>query len=213
MSEVGTFVLSQLPPPPARVLEIGCGEQGGLVAELRAAGYEAVGVDPHTPEGAHFRRRDFREVDERFDAAVAVRVLHHVDPLGEGIDTIARIAPLLVVDEFAPERIDAPTQEWYEGQHSLLRAAGADPPGPPDLDGWRDRHRGLHPSDVLLAELRRRFEEHHFEERPYLYRWLGGPSSFELEQTLVDARAIQPIGYRYAGVARTETARSSAASR
>lgn len=189
---------------------MGCGEEGGVVEELAAAGYDVVGVDPHAPDGARFRRADYRELDGDFDAAVAARVLHHVVPLGAGLDKLAQLAPLLVVDEFAWERIDGPTQDWYESQHRLLSAAGSDPPGPPDLDAWRWRHPGLHPSDVLLAELRMRFEERHFEERPYLYRWLGGPVSFALEQTLLCADAIQPIGYRYAGVAKTETARSSA---
>jgi hypothetical protein len=34
---------------------------------------------------------------------------------------------------------------------------------------------------------------------PYLSRWLGGPVSAALEQTLVDADAIPAIGYRWAG--------------
>ncbi len=195
------------------MLEVGCGEEGGVVEELAAAGYDVLGVDPSAPAGRRFRRADYRELGGEFDAAVAARVLHHVDPLGPGLDKLAQLAPLVVVDEFAWERINAPTQEWYESQHRLLSAAGSEPPGPPNLDDWRSRHPDLHPSHLVLAELRARFDERHFEERPYLYRWLGGPVSFALEHTLICAGAIQPIGYRYAGVARTETARSSAPSR
>src|ERR1700755_52070 len=40
-----TFVLDQLPPPPRRVLEIGCGREGGLVELLAARGYDVLGVD------------------------------------------------------------------------------------------------------------------------------------------------------------------------
>ncbi len=45
-----------------------------------------------------------------------------------------------------------------------------------------------------------------------LYRWLGGPASEALEAGLIEADAIRPIGFRYAGV-RRETVRSAADSR
>jgi hypothetical protein len=209
------FVLSQLPPPPARVLEVGCGEEGGVVGPLTEAGYDVLGIDPEAPEGPHYRRIALEQLEEpaRYDAVVASRVLHHVNPLGPAIDKLARLAPLLLVDEFAWELIDAPTQEWYEGQHRLLTAAGSPPNAPASLDEWRAHHHDLHPSHVLLHELRARFEERHLERRPYLYRWLGGPASEALEAALIAVGAIRPIGVRYAGVAATETVRSAAASR
>jgi hypothetical protein len=40
------------------------------------------------------------------------------------------------------------------------------------------------------------------ERLPYLYRWLDGPSSEALEQTLVGAGAFPAIGYRWVGTAR-----------
>jgi len=55
-----------------------------------------------------------------------------------------------------------------------------------------------------------RYETRFFERRSYLHRWLRGPASEALEQTLVDVGAIQALGWLYAGVARTETVRSSA---
>jgi hypothetical protein len=197
--DFATFVLEQLPPPPRRVLEIGCGREGGLVELLAGAGYDAVGVDPHAPEGRRFRRVEFQELDAEFDAAVAGRVLHHVRPLGESLDRLAELAPLLLVDEFAWDRIDDAAQDWYEGQHRLLRAAGVEPYGPGDLDEWRLRHSDLHPHDVLLAGLRARYEERRLEWVPYFHRWLGGPSSEALEQALTDARAFPAIGWRWAG--------------
>src|SRR3954464_12616594 len=99
--EFATFVLEQLPPPPGRVLEIGCGRDGGLVELLAARGYDVTGVDPHAPEGDRYLQRRFQDVEGPWDAAVAGRVLHHVNPLGEGIAHLASLAPLLVVDEFA----------------------------------------------------------------------------------------------------------------
>jgi hypothetical protein len=35
------FVRGQLPPPPARVIELGCGSLGGHVPALLRAGYDA----------------------------------------------------------------------------------------------------------------------------------------------------------------------------
>src|SRR6266516_2651142 len=50
------FVLSQLPPPPVRVLEIGCGPNGGITPALGDAGHDALGVDPDAPEDGRYRR-------------------------------------------------------------------------------------------------------------------------------------------------------------
>jgi hypothetical protein len=217
VADFGTFVLNQLPPPPQRVLEVGCGREGGLVELLVGAGYDVLAVDPHAPEGEPFLQTTFQEASNRlllegFGAVVAGRVLHHVDPLGEGLDLLASFAPLLVVDEFAWDRIDGAAQDWYEGQHRMLRATGAEPNGPADLDEWRLRHPGLHAHDLLLDALRTRYDERVLEWVPYLSRWLGGPSSEPLEQTLIDAELIPAIGYRWAGV-RTSTTRSSAPAR
>jgi SAM-dependent methyltransferase len=212
VSDFGTFALKQLPPAPRRVLEIGCGREGGLVELLADAGYDVLGVDPQAPEGERFRRAEFQELDGEWDAVVAGRVLHHVNPLDGGIAKLASLAPLLIVDEFASNRIDAAAQDWYEGQHRMLRAAGADPYGPAGLDEWREHHPGLHTDDALLAALRAHYDELVYERVPYLYRWLGGASSESLEQTLIGAGAIPAIGYRWAGES-TSTTRSSAPSR
>jgi SAM-dependent methyltransferase len=203
VTDFATFVFDQLPPPPRRVLEVGCGDAGGLVEELAAGGYWALGVDPRAPAGARFVQAEFQDLEDgEWDAVIAGRVLHHVNPLGEGLDRLASFAPLLVVDEFASDKIDAAAQDWYEGQHRLLRASGVEPRGPASLDEWREHEPGLHPHELLLRELRARYEELALEWVPYLSRWLGGPSSEALEQTLVDAGAIPAIGYRWAGARR-----------
>jgi hypothetical protein len=212
VTDFATFVFEHLPPPPRRVLEVGCGDAGGLVEVLVDRGYDALGVDPRAPAGERFVQVEFRELDGEWDAVVAGRVLHHVNPLGEGLDLLASFAPLLIVDEFACDKIDAPAQDWYEGQHRLLRASGWEPNGPPSLDEWREHHPGLHAHDVLLRELRARYDELALEWLPYLARWLGGPASAALEQTLIDTGAIPAIGYRWAG-SRTSTTRSAASSR
>jgi hypothetical protein len=81
----------------------------------------------------------------------------------------------------------------------MLSASGTDPYGPPRLDEWRERHRDLHSCGTLLDALHARYHERVLEWVPYLHRWLGGPSSEGLEQTLIDAEAIPAIGYRWAG--------------
>jgi hypothetical protein len=206
-----TFVFDHLPPPPRRVLEIGCGRAGGLVLELADAGYEVLGVDPDAPEGEWFLRSTFQEARDalagsEWDAVVAGRVLHHVQPLDEGVDILASLAPLLVVDEFAWDRIDAAAQAWYEVQHRHA----PDPYGPADLEQWRRRHPGLHPHAVLLDALRARYDEIALEWVPYFHRWLGTEPAEE--RRLIDAGELPAIGYRWAG-ASTSTTRSSAPSR
>jgi hypothetical protein len=53
---------------------------------------------------------------------------------------------------------------------------------------------------VLLDALAARYEQRAYEPRPYLYRWLGGPSTEAIEEELVARGAIAPIGYRWVGI-------------
>ncbi len=186
------------------MLEVGCGVEGGVTPALAEAGYDVLGIDPRAPAGPLFQQIELEQLEEsvEFDAVVAARVLHHVHPLDAALDKLVRLAPLLILDEFAWERIDEPTEDWYERQHRALRAAGVEPSGPPDLSEWRAEWPGLHPSHHLRAELEARYELRLVEERPYLYRWLGGPATEGLERSLIRADAIRAIGYRWVGVRR-----------
>jgi hypothetical protein len=196
------------------VLEVGCGYEGGVARDLAAAGYEVLAIDPDAPDGPLYRRVTIEEFDELgpFHAVVASRVLHHVRPLGRALDKLVELASVLILDEFAWNHMDEPTIDWYESQHRVLVAAGREPKGPPDLAMWRARHSDLHSYETLRAEIDSRYDERHFEWRPYFYRWLEGPATESLEAGLIAAGAIRPIGFRYAGV-RRETDRSPADSR
>ena len=93
----------------------GCGDQGGVTPALVAAGYDVLAIDPRAPEGPNYRRITLEELEpEPFDAVVAGRVLHHVTPLAPALAKLAGLAPLLLADEFAWDRIDEAVQQWYE---------------------------------------------------------------------------------------------------
>ena len=194
------FVLSRLPSTPQRVLEVGCGREGGVVAVLASAGHDVVAIDPEAPAGPPFCRVTLEEFDEPgpFDAVVAGRVLHHVHPLGPALEKLAGLAPVLIVDEFAWNHMDAATVDWYEGEHRRRVASGDDPKGPADLAEWRANHTDLHPYETLRTELDAWYSELYVEWRPYLYRWLG-ESSEEVEAALIDSGAISALGVRYVG--------------
>ena len=139
------FVLSQLPPAPRRVLEIGCGD-GELARALTERGYVVVAIDPEAPDGPIFRRTTIEDFADpgSFDAVVASLSLHHVHDLGAALDKVVRLlrGPL-ILNEFAWDRLEPMSPEWEE------------------------EHAGLHGYGVMRAELDARFEERFFEWRPY----------------------------------------------
>ncbi len=200
------FAREHLPAPPARVLEIGCG-QGELTTALAVAGYDVLGIDPLAPEGDLFRRLKLEEIEETdsYDAVVAGHSLHHMQDLDAALDRVVSILGpdgVLVVYEFAWDRLDEPTLDWFFGQRSALAAAGrGDSPTTREelRRDWDAEHLGLHGCDALRNGLAERFDELAFEWVPYLYRTLGGVATEVLEQALIDAQAIQALGFRYAG--------------
>ena len=206
MASFEEFLREQLPAPPARVLEVGCG-QGELTTALAVAGYDVLGIDPAAPHGDRFRRITLEglEPDERFDAIVAALSLHHIRDLDAGLAKIASVLHpdgVLVVDEFGWDLFDEPTIDWFWGQQRALAAAsGAATAASPDelRAGWDADHLGLHGFETLRSGLAEHFEELAYESVPHLHRYLGGPSSEVLEAALVDAGAIRALGFRWAG--------------
>jgi SAM-dependent methyltransferase len=89
---VEEFVLGQIGDPPARVLEVGCGE-GGLPGPSRVWPLR----DCDRPAGArrsHLRRERIEEFSDpgQFDYLVTSLSLHHVEDLGR---VLVKIADLL----------------------------------------------------------------------------------------------------------------------
>ena len=200
--EVLQFVKAQLPPAPARVLDVGCGD-GRLARAIDDLGFRVTAIDPAAPEGATFQRvalEDFAD-PVGFDAAVASRVLHHILDLGAALSMLQRLlvpGGRLIVVENAWDRFDAPTARWY-----LEQRRAKDPRAPSSLQAclaeWNANHAGLHGFAAMRRELDLRFTESFFAWTPDLYSELGQPLEHE-ERTLIEAGAIQATGFVYVGV-------------
>ena len=203
------FAREQLPPAPARVLDVGCG-QGELTTALAVCGYDVLGIDPLAPEGERFRRirlEDLEPADGPYDAVVASYSLHHIRDLDHALDLVVELLEpggVLVLDEFGWDLVDEPTLDWLYGQRRALAAAGLGE-APASLealrDEWRTEHLGLHGFEALRTAVAARFEERAFARMAFFHRQLGGVATEVLEQALIEAGAIQALGFRYAGVA------------
>ncbi|HET7170395.1 MAG TPA: class I SAM-dependent methyltransferase [Gaiellales bacterium] len=195
---VEEFVRMSLPPPPARVLDVGAGE-GELAAVLVDAGYDVVAIDPAGEgEVVPVALADLDEPDASFDAAVAVVSLHHVEPFAPSCRRLAEVVRpggALIVDEFDVGRFDEASAQWL-------------------LDRWRETGRErdrapaemvaelrahLHPLDTIRARLGRWFELGPVARASYLYRWYLGEELREAEEGLIAAGSLPQLGARFAG--------------
>jgi SAM-dependent methyltransferase len=206
VNEVLEFVRGPLPAPPARVLEIGAGS-GELAADLSALGWEVVAIDPGGggPDVVQVALEDVDEPAGSFDAAVAVRSLHHVEPLRE---SIARLAELLrpgarlVVDEVDVERLDERAAAWLMAQHEAAggphgggshRVAGAG--GAASLVSDLRHH--LHPLGLIREELAHAFVLGEVTHGAYLYRWELPTGLRGEEERLIASGRIPAVGARF----------------
>ncbi|HEY6692550.1 MAG TPA: class I SAM-dependent methyltransferase [Solirubrobacteraceae bacterium] len=189
--EVSAYVRSALPPPPARVLEVGAGA-GELADALRAGGYDVVAIDPAGGPGivqVHLHELD--EPDRSFDAAVAVVSLHHVEPLAESVDRLAALlAPgsRLVVDEFDVDRYDEAAARWWLGH-----ADRTDEPA--ELVANLRAH--LHSLTEITAALERWFDVGEPVRGAYLHRWEIDAALRGEEEAEIAAGRIPATGARF----------------
>ena len=192
VEETLRFLTRHLPPAPARLLEVGCGD-GAVAAALSERGYDVTALDeardPAWDEAGGSVRwieADFRhhEADAPYDAILFTRSLHHMPPVEGALDRAAALLGpngILVAEEFAFDRVNLPTARWYYDLRSVLAAAGllsdataASDEGNP-LGRWRREHAHEPPlptGHAILAAARERFELTSVEEAPYLYRYV-----------------------------------------
>jgi SAM-dependent methyltransferase len=193
------------------VAELGCGPLGGVVPKLRAAGYDAIGVDPEAPEGDGYVRAEFEQADlVGLDAVVASVSLHHVADPAVAVDRVAAaLAPggTAVVVEWDWERVDDETAEWgferldVEGEPGWLHRRRDDwldsgRPWSEYFAGWAADH-GIHPAGPLVALLDERFERAHLERGPYLFPNLR--VSEDDERAAIDAGLLRATRIDWAG--------------
>lgn len=192
------FVLTQLVRTPSRLLEIGCGD-GQVALALCASGHQVTAIDPVAPDGPIFERVTLEEFvpSGSFDVVVASRSLHHVPDLALAVDKIAQLAPLLVVEEFGWDRFDERTAAWY-----LAQLDGPSKSIEQCRREWDEEHVGLHGCETLRSEFERRFSERFFAWCPNLHRYPRVRADRDSEQALIDAGAINALGFRYVGTRR-----------
>jgi SAM-dependent methyltransferase len=211
LEAVWPVVRARLPDPPARVAELGCGPLGGVVPMLRAAGYDAIGIDPDAPEGDGYIRAEFEQAElGGLDAVVASVSLHHVADPELAVDRVAAaLAPggTAVVVEWDWEQVDDETAEWgferldTDGEPGWLHRRREDwlesgRPWGEYFAGWAEGH-GIHPAGPLLALLDERFERTHLARGPYLFPNLR--VSEDDERAAIDAGAIRATRVDWAG--------------
>ncbi|HEY6279579.1 MAG TPA: class I SAM-dependent methyltransferase [Streptosporangiaceae bacterium] len=212
------FVRGQLPDPPSRVIELGCGQVGGHIPALLDAGYQAVGIDPEAPDGPGYRAIEFEKYrpDGPVDGVLASLSLHHVADPGGVLSQIAgmlRPGGTLVVVEWGWDTLDEATARWCfshrlpdpedPDEHGTwlghLQAEWADSgrPWPEFCRGWAEGH-GLHPLTAIQAALAGRFTTVHESRGPYYFPELAGVSPAD-EQAAIDDGRIRAGCLRYAG--------------
>jgi SAM-dependent methyltransferase len=198
---VEEFMRASLPPPPARLLEVGAGS-GDLARLLAGLGYEVVAIDP-VGEG-DVLPVPLHEIDEppgSFDAAVAVVSLHHVEPFEESCRRLAEVVRpggTLVVDEFDVVRFDEASAAWLlDRWRETGRERDRDP-----AEMVAELHAELHPLETILEVLGRWFDFGPVARASYLYRWYLGEEFRAAEEALIADGELPDVGARTVGMRR-----------
>jgi SAM-dependent methyltransferase len=219
--DVADMVLRALPPAPARVLEVGCGE-GRLAWSMAKSGHQVVAIDPDAPQGPLFEPVSIEEFlpSEPFDAAVATLSLHHIADLDAAVAKIASLVipgGTFVVVEFAWDRLDQATVAWAlghlapaseDGWLARRRSEWEAQDGGQDGSGFADYLRrwaaseNFHTATAMIDALRSHFHEVRFERWPYLYPELEGVTRAQ-EIAEIQKRRIQATGFSFVGSARS----------
>jgi SAM-dependent methyltransferase len=200
--DVLAFVRANLPPPACRVLEVGAGE-GELAAALAAAGYVVTAIDPE-PRGGDVHGvalADLKAEPGTFEAAVAIRSLHHVHPLAQSLQQLADVlqpdAPL-VIDEMDVVAFDDRAADWWLRQQAVLGQARD--VSPQQLVNEHRAH--LHPLDAIVEALAAWFDLGAAVRGKWLYRWDLCTSFRHEEESLISVGQLPAVGARLVAVRR-----------
>ena len=183
---------------------------------LRAAGYEAEGIDPSAPEERHYQSVEFEqaELPQKPDAFVASTSLHHV------------LDPAIVIDRMTSalderrrrrggrvgrETFDTETAQWCferlaaDGEPGWLHRRreewlASEQEWPIFLRAWADGH-GLHPGETVVRLLDERLERRYLGHGPYFFPNLADTTEAD-EQAAIDAGRIRPMRIDYVGAVR-----------
>jgi len=201
------FLSAQLPAPPLRVLEVGCG-RGELAQALAERGFEVVAIDPAAPDGPIFRQVGLEDFSDPrgFEAVVASVSLHHIEDLAGAVDKIASFLPqggILALEEFAKERLAGTTALWYYHQRRALAAARREDAVSDDFEEWKRQSKAeradIHSVSEIRIALERRFAERFFKWTPYLYSHRLDDALEPIERRLIAEGAIDAAGVWYVG--------------
>jgi len=227
------FVTQTLPVAGRHVLEVGCGD-GRLAAALVADGWRVTAIDQNVEavrkaqsRGVAAIRSDWPDysTDDRYDAVLFVRSIHHIVDLQGAVDRAAELLRpdgRVIVDDFAVEAMDEATAEWFRryvrnlprfqsesAGHGLVAALSSDGPA---LHIWRHHHEHhgvIHTAGDIAAALRKRFRNVSEASVPYLFRYLSESGDgadalvsacFEHECGAIEDGLIRPIGRRFLGL-------------
>jgi SAM-dependent methyltransferase len=185
------YVRAALPPPPARVLEIGAGN-GELAALLTSAGYDVTAIDPKGGDGVlQVALAAIDSPPRSFDAAVAMLSLHHVVPLGQSLRRLSEVlrhGARLVVDEFDVQCYDEHAAAWWLQHQGHAKDAA---------DHVAEMREHLHPVAHIRAELDVWFDIGEPVPGAYLYRWYIDPTLRDEEERLIAAGELPAVGTRF----------------
>jgi SAM-dependent methyltransferase len=181
MTLTDNFIEQQLPPPPARVLDAGCGD-GALARIMLARGYDvtAIDIDPQRADDV-VRCADictFGITDPTdagpYDVVIFSLSLHHVSDLAAALDraqALLRPGGRLIVDEFAHERAGDRIADLFFAE-------------PNSLPRWREHHGDYHTGEAVSSAIAARFDVTLAHTAPYLYRYLNDESLRDTETVL-----------------------------
>jgi SAM-dependent methyltransferase len=199
LSTLWPVVRTQLPAPPAHLLEIGCGPLGGFVPMLRSHGYEAIGIDPEAPDEPYYQRTEFElaELPGRIDAVIACTSLHHLVNPAEVIDRVITTLTsdgVIVAVEWAWEAFDEQTAAW------CFERLGSGQEWPQYMREWAERE-GLHSAKKLIGLLDEQLTRTRLAHGPYFFPDLADTTEVQ-EQAAIDAEEIRATRVDWVGVLR-----------